>query len=81
MDGEYSGGSIEWLVQLWGGIFVFASADMTGFEDFMMVAVPTWLTTAMMFTIYRQEYHATGSLCEEENEAGDSYTGVGECSS
>jgi len=81
VDGEYSGGSIEWLVQLWGGIFVFASADLTGFEDFMMVAVPTWLTTAMMFTIYRQEYHATGSLSEEHNEADDSYTGVGECSS
>jgi len=67
VDAEYSGGSIEWLVQLWGGVFVFSSASMSGAMCFTMVAVPTFITTAMMFTLYHQEFNLTGEAGGEDS--------------
>jgi len=68
IDPEYSGGVVEWFVQLWGGAFTFA-ASAPGVDatfPFWMVAIPTWLCTILMFTLYDQEYRKS----ELNNAAG-----------
>ena len=63
VDPEYSGGVVELFVQLWGGVFVYASGLFTSDQEkrnvFLMVAIPTWVTTVLMFTAYRQDYLKT----------------------
>jgi hypothetical protein len=62
VDAEFSGGSVEWFVQLWGGIFTFASSapGMSAAFPFWLVTIPTWIATLLMFTVYKQDFLKTG---------------------
>ena len=53
VDAEYSGGVIELIIQVWGGLFMLVSGQLpSGFDDFVMVAIPTWFCTVLMFAFY-----------------------------
>ena len=41
----------------------------SGFDDFVMVAIPTWICTAMMFAFYKQEYKL--SRLHDDPDQGD----------
>ena len=49
-------------MQLWRGVFVFAATapGMSTAFPFWLVAIPTWVCTVLMFTMYRQEYRKSG---------------------
>jgi len=56
--GEYSGFLVEWWLQIFAAVLTQV-ATLAGAYAFVVCGIATWLTTALMLLLYRQELRKT----------------------